>query len=308
MDPQYGIDVTIHRGATSNRVARLLKDKNIIQSISHFKITNKLLGTSSQLKAGNYHFQNERTYWDVIQKLRHGQVQLIKVTLPEGIGALKIAQIISEKMNLDPNICMTLINDPVFCQECGLDVESLEGYLFPDTYHFDASLDERSILKQLVKQFKTVYTSDFEKRADSLNFTMNQVITLASIVEGEAVIPEERPVISALYQNRLKRRMHLQADPTIQYIIPDGPRRLLNNDLEIDSPYNTYKYYGLPPGPVNNPGAESIKAVLYPADVKYLYMVAKGDGSHTFSYRLQDHLNAKAKFDKIRRRHNGRRH
>lgn len=307
MDPQKPIHVIVQRGASSNQIAIILKDDDVIKSISHFKITLKLLGASSQLKAGNYHFKNEKTYWDVIQKLREGEIELVKVTLPEGTRASKIAQFLSSTMNLDYDILLKLINDSQFCMDCGIEDKSLEGYLFPDTYFFDAGSDEKTVLKKLVEEFHQNYTDALKARADSLNYTTHQVITLASIIEGEAVVSGERPIISALYQNRLKRRMYLQADPTIQYIISDGPRRLLNKDLDIDSPYNTYKYFGLPPGPVNNPGKASIEAALYPADVKYLYMVAKGDGSHTFSYRLQDHLKAKAQFDKIRRRHNGRR-
>ena len=133
-----------------------------------------------------------------------------------------------------------------------------------------------------------------------MDFTFHQVLTLASIIEGEAVLDHERSIVSALYHNRLRSRMRLQADPTIQYIIPDGPRRLFSADLEIESPFNTYIVWGLPPGPVNNPGLKSILAALYPAQVDYLYMVANGDGSHTFSRTMDEHLRAKRRFDRIR--------
>ena len=135
----------------------------------------------------------------------------------------------------------------------------------------------------------------------SIKFTLNDIITLGSIIEGEAMIDSEMPIISSVYHNRLRTGMLLQADPTIQYIIPDGPRRLLNKDLEIDSPYNTYRYAGLPPGPISNPSKKAVIAALRPADTKYFYFVANGDGSHTFSPNLRQHLRAKQKFDRLRR-------
>ena len=139
------------------------------------------------------------------------------------------------------------------------------------------------------------------RKLNEMSFTPHQVLTLASIIEGEALLDEERPVIASLYHNRLKRGMKLQADPTIQYIIKGPPRRLLIKDLKIDSPYNTYIYKGLPPGPINNPGEASIRATIFPADTNYLYMVAVGDGSHTFSRTLSEHNKAKEAFDKVRR-------
>ncbi|MCJ7813760.1 endolytic transglycosylase MltG, partial [bacterium] len=139
-----------------------------------------------------------------------------------------------------------------------------------------------------------------KKRCGQLGMSVHEVITLASIVEGEAVIASERPIIAALYLNRLEHRMLLQADPTIQYIIQNGPRRLLDTDLQINSPYNTYIYPGLPPGPVNNPGIQSILATLYPASSDYLYMVANGDGAHTFSRSLEEHNKAKQEFNRVR--------
>jgi UPF0755 protein len=134
-----------------------------------------------------------------------------------------------------------------------------------------------------------------------MNMRMHDILTIASIIEGEVIVDAERPIVASVYYNRLRKRIRLQADPTIQYIIPGAPRRLLIKDLEIDSPYNTYVYYGLPPGPINNPGKASIMAAIYPANTKYLYFVAKGDGSHVFSKTLSEHNRAKASFDKIRR-------
>ena len=140
------------------------------------------------------------------------------------------------------------------------------------------------------------------ERMDEINLTENEVLALASIIEGEAIYDSERPRISGVYHNRLKKGMRLQADPTIQYIIEDSPRRLLNKDLKIKSPYNTYLNYGLPPGPINSPGLESIKAALYPEKVDFLFFVAKGDGYHTFSKTEKEHNKAKRAFQKVRRK------
>jgi len=152
----------------------------------------------------------------------------------------------------------------------------------------------------LIHEFRRNVTDSLERQISEKGWTLHQIITLASIIEGEAMVDSERAIVSAVYHNRLKSGILLQADPTIQYIIPDGPRRLLNKDLAIDSPYNTYRYIGLPPGPVNNPGIKSILAALNPAAVEYIFFVAKGDGTHIFSKTLNQHLNAKSKFDAYR--------
>ena len=156
----------------------------------------------------------------------------------------------------------------------------------------------------MVNEFKNNISKSMEVQAEELGLSILEVITLASIIEGEAIYDSERSIISAVYHNRLKKGMKLQADPTIQYIIDDGPRRLLKDDLKIKSNYNTYLYKGLPPGPINNPGKESIIAALYPSVNEYLYFVAKGDGYHTFTKNEKDHNKAKRKFQEVRRRVN----
>jgi UPF0755 protein len=153
----------------------------------------------------------------------------------------------------------------------------------------------------MVQEFWRQIPDSAEQRARELGMTLHEIITLASLVEGEAMVDSERAMIAGVYRNRLRRGMRLQADPTIQYIIPDGPRRLLKKDLQIESPYNTYLHAGLPPGPINNPGRKSIEAALYPRDVPYLYFVARGDGSHVFSVTMSQHVQAKRAFDRVRR-------
>ena len=180
--------------------------------------------------------------------------------------------------------------------------DSFEGYLFPDTYLLSEDVDAEGVIDKMVSEYNNNITPSMRKRMIELGLSEREVLTLASIIEGEAIYDSERPRISGVYHNRLKKRMRLQADPTIQYIIEDSPRRLLNKDLKIKSPYNTYLNYGLPPGPINNPGIESIKAALYPEQIDFLFFVARGDGYHTFTKTEKEHNIAKKEFQKIRKK------
>ena len=194
------------------------------------------------------------------------------------------------------------MEDPEFCKTLGVDAESLEGYLFPETYKFSLMMAEEQVIRRLVKQFQRVFDSQMRAQASRMGMTVHETVSMASIIEGEAQVGDERPIISAVYHNRLKKRMRLQADPTVQYAIVDGPRRLFYKDYRIDSPYNTYRHRGLPPGPIMSPGEASLRAALYPAEVNYLYFVARGDGSHIFSRTTREHEKAKRETRWARRR------
>jgi len=296
------IEVTIERGMTPHQIAALLREKGVIREEGNFLWGAKLLGVTRKLQAGKYEFQGRTTNYGILRKLYKGRVVTEQVTFPEGIRVTKIASILRKELEVDSTRLMVLVNDASFCHSFGIYVSTLEGYLYPDTYRFHFNSNAEEVLERMVFRLREVFTDSLRKRAKELDMSIHQVLTLASIVEGEAALESERKIIAALYLNRLERNMFLQADPTIQYIIGDGPRRLLKKDLQIDSPYNTYINQGLPPGPVNNPGMASIRAVLYPALVKYLYMVANGDGSHTFSRTMQEHLEAKKRFDLVRRK------
>jgi UPF0755 protein len=194
-----------------------------------------------------------------------------------------------------------LANRDAFLRKHQINGSSAEGYLFPDTYLLSEHTDPESVLNILVNESRKFWTKAREYRATALGLTKHEIVTLASIIEGEAIYDDERPVISAVYHNRLESGMKLQADPTIQYIIDDGPRRLLTRDLQIRSPYNTYLHEGLPPGPINSPGKKSLLAALYPEENEYLFFVAKGDGYHTFSKTEKEHNRAKKKLQKLRK-------
>jgi UPF0755 protein len=212
-----------------------------------------------------------------------------------------IAIELENKLGIDPHEFEIACKNKLLLWKWGIDGDSFEGYLFPETYRFSEDESSQEIINRMVEEYKNHFIDEFKDRMNKLNMSEKEVITLASIIEGEAIYNTERPVISGVYHNRLEKGMRLQADPTIQYIVDDGPRRLLNKDLKIKSPYNTYLNYGLPPGPINNPGFESIKAALYPANTEFLYFVAKGDGYHTFSRTQKEHNTAKRKFHKLRR-------
>ena len=194
-----------------------------------------------------------------------------------------------------------LLTDSSFIEQFGIKATSLEGYLFPDTYYFFQGMMIEEVLTIMINQFWNNFNQTLIDRSNELELTIHEVVTLASIIEGEALFDSERRTISSVYHNRLRKNIKLQADPTIQYLFPDGPKTLSTKHLTISSPYNTYIHYGLPPGPINNPGIKSIEAALYPEDTDYLYFVAKGDGYHVFSTNQSDHLKAKREYKKQKR-------
>ena len=281
-------------------------DSLVAQGIVHnrraFELAARLLGWTHRLKAGVFELTPGSSNYRILKDLTQGPQSYIRITIPEGSRTRYIASLLQRELEVDSVRIMALVHDSTFIAKLGLDAPSLDGYLFPETYQFTYGLNEEQILTALVQQFKKNVPDSLYRRAEELGFTMNEILTLASIIEGEAMIDSEMVYISSVYHNRLKKGIRLQADPTIQYIIPDGPRRLLNRDLKIDSPYNTYLYPGLPPGPINNPGRKAILAALYPAKTNYLYFVADGRGGHVFSATLGQHLKAKKNFDVIRRR------
>ena len=294
-------DIIIERGMTPTRIANLLYQEGIISNENSFLLGVKLIGATRKLQAGIYRFEGSISNYEVLQNLIKGRVLTTSVTFPEGITAEQTAKVVQDTYGIDSADFLLLVSDTALCRMYDIEASSLEGYLFPDTYRFNLDPTPEEIIRRMVGRFHEMVDDSMLSRIAAMNFDLHEIVTLASIIEGEAVLASERRTISALYHNRLRRRMHLQADPTIQYIIEDGPRRLLNKDLKIDSPYNTYLYYGLPPGPVNNPGLASLDAALNPDTTDILYMVANGDGAHVFSRTMREHLEAKARFDRIRR-------
>jgi UPF0755 protein len=292
----------IRRGMSLPQIADSLARQGFIQNPARFIFADKILKWGNQLKAGKYSLPPRASTLALYKLFRSGKAMQQRVTLPEGKTFADFAGILRRTMEIDSAAFVRLAEDSAVAKELEVKAAHLEGYLYPNTYSFVWGVSPREIIRTLVQEFHRHVNDSLRQRATALDLSLHQVVTLASIIEGEAVVDSERAVISAVYHNRLRQGILLQADPTIQYIVPGPPRRLLNRHLAIDSPYNTYLYPGLPPGPVNNPGIASIRAALYPANVNYIYFVARGDGSHVFSRTLQEHLRAKRDFDLIRAR------
>jgi UPF0755 protein len=293
--------VKVPSGSSFEAIVDSLLEAGVIQDRRRFSWAARLEAKRTRLKSGMFRIPARASNTKILDILASGRVATQRVTIPEGSTARYIAGLLQRTIEVDSAAFMSLVHDSSFARSLGVDAPSLEGYLFPDTYRLTWGLRPEQMIRILVGQFQKVFDDSLRQRAAEIGMTVHETVTLASIIEGEVMVDDERPLVSAVYHNRLRAGWLLQADPTIQYLITDGPRRLLLRDLEIDSPYNTYKYPGLPPGPVNNPGRKSLEAALYPADVNYLYFVANGDGTHTFTRTMREHLSAKRKLDRLRR-------
>ncbi len=286
-------EVEIRHGATVKQISQQLYQKRLIHSPRLLQFLAQLNGSSRRLKAGIHPFDGQMTTWEVLLELERSRDVTQNVTVPEGLEKKQVAAILSEKLNLDQKKLLLLMNSSAFCKTLSVQAKDLEGYLFPETYNFPITVSEQQVLRRMVEHCRAVFDERLQRRADELGMSIHEVITFASIIEGETSWDSERDTIAAVYHNRLKKGMRLQADPTVQYALPGEPRRLFYKDYDYDSPYNTYRHAGLPPGPINSPGRASIEAALFPADVNYFYFVATGEGGHVFTHSLQEHKAAK---------------
>lgn len=301
-DPAPGnlADIRIKYGTSPDSIATLLQREEVISSASRFRWALKLTGKGGALRAGHFRIPRPLSNRKAIYALTDGPQILTRVTIPEGFTARKIAGLFQQKMEIDSLRFMQLTRDSSFIARFDIDSKNLEGYLFPETYHFPYGANEAQLITPLVQQFKKVIWDTLYARSQEMGFTTHEMVTLASIVQAEARLIREMPTIASVYHNRLRLGIPLQADPTIQYILPDGPRRLLYRDLELESPYNTYLFRGLPPGPIGNPGQAALLATLRPEATSYLFFVADTKGGHTFSTNFRRHLNAKSVLDRER--------
>ena len=300
-NPYDFVKVTIPKGASLNEVGITLKNNNIIHNKQSFQLAVKILGYEKDIPAGRFRIEKASTNYAIIDQLVNGKQLTKKVTIREGWTISMIAKELDEKLGINTHFFEDATHNKNLLSKWGIQAKSFEGYLFPNTYQFNENELPSDIINVMVQEYKRNLSDDMLVQMNQIKMSEQEVLTLASIIEGEAIYDKERAIISGVYHNRLKKGMRLQADPTIQYILEDGPRRLLNRDLKIVSPYNTYLNKGLPPGPINNPGIESIKAALFPTESDYLYFVARGDGYHTFSKTEKQHNKAKRDFQKVRR-------
>ena len=281
----------VRRGASFAQIVDSLEQAGIIRNHWMFKLVGRVYGGTDRMQVGRYRFTNGASNTEIFLTLRDGKGnELIRVTIPEGSRSRLQARIFSRAIGIDSVRYMNLVNDPAVAREFGIEAASLEGYLLPETYSLHWGIDEKELVELQMRDFKTFFTDSLMQRAQELGWNVHQVMTFASIVEGEAILDGERPVIAGVYRNRLRIGMRLEADPTIQYLFGDRPRRVLYSDLRIENPYNTYMYAGLPPGPVNNPGKASVLASLYPAEHTYLFFVANGRRGHWFASTYDEHV------------------
>jgi len=286
-------------------IKQTLIASNAIEDDIRFGLLARRLGVVGKLQAGEYRFPAGLTHRAIIEKLAKGEVYYRPLTIPEGYNIFQIADLLASDFGYDRDLFLLQVRDQKFIKSLGLDVPSLEGYLFPDTYFVTRGQLLSELVAMMVRRFNNVFTEisgqDNPGQSAPPANSRNEIVILASIVEKETALPEERPLIAAVFHNRLKNNMKLQADPTVIYGIADFNGNITREDLLTPSPYNTYTNSGLPAGPIANPGKESLLAVLHPANVAYLYFVAKNDGSHYFSTSLEEHNKAVIRFQKQRR-------
>ncbi len=297
--------VYIKPDTESSAIAELLKREGIIQNRFLFLLFTMLRGSSDRLKAGEYEFTPSMGLLDVIRILEEGRVLVHKVTIPEGSTVWQIATLLDEEGLVERERFLELTMDTGVASYYVPEADTLEGFLFPDTYYFIKGVTGEEIIETIIQRFFRTFTSEDELRARKLGMSVYQIVTLASIIEKEAVVDREKAIIAGVFYNRLRRGMRLQADPTVLY----GKKhrgRITRRDLRTKHPYNTYVQDGLPPGPIANPGEAALKAALHPARVSYLYFVSKNDGTHHFSQTLKEHNRAVRKYQETQKIRKGK--
>ncbi|WP_196603903.1 endolytic transglycosylase MltG [Pectinatus haikarae] len=294
-DDQEQIVINVKPGMRTSQIAELLKDKNIIYHDVYFKILAQLKGLDKGMKVGEYVLHRGMSSSAVMDELIKGpQTVIIRVTVPEGYTVEQIADLLERKKITSKQDFLTLAKKYIpyeYMQNSDPNVKyKLEGYLFPDTYEFIEDTPAKKVIDAMTGEFDKKIDASLRERAKQMNLSMHELVVMASLVEAEAKFNEDRPLIAQVFFNRLKINMPLQSDTTIQYAMIERKENVSIKDTKIDSPYNTYIHYGLPPGAVDNPGIASVRAVLYPQMNDYLYFVADSEGHNHYSRTYQEHL------------------
>ena len=289
----------VEKGQGVRAVAESLKQKGIIQKQWLFVLRYEFFFFPRSLKAGEYQFRPSQSSREILEDLIRGKTYLHTVTIAEGLTARESADVFLAAGFGTAGEFMEAFREPEMILPWDAIARNLEGYLFPETYSLPKGLPAREIFRKMVSQFKAVFDESWRRQAAALRMSVRDVVTLASLIEKETSLPEEKKLVSAVFHNRLRRRMKLDCDPTIIYALKekgtfDG--NLHARDLMLDNPYNTYLHAGLPPGPICNPGSESLRAALFPASGDYFYFVSRNDGSHIFSRTLREHQAAVRKY------------
>jgi UPF0755 protein len=292
----------VQPGASLGQVARDLEARGLIRSAVAFKLLARYRELDGALQVGEYEISAALAPGEILTRISEGRVVTYEVVIPEGLTAARIAPRLEAAGLADAAAFLAFASDPASAGSLGVEGANLEGYLFPETYRLPHGLGVREVAKVFVDQFLQVW-HEIEPQAKSQELSMLEVVTLASIVEKETAAPEERPLIASVFRNRLKRGMRLETDPTVIYGIPNFDGNLRRRDLEdTANPYNTYQIPGLPPGPIANPGADALRAVVNPAESEYLFFVSRNDGTHVFSKTYAEHVRAVDQYQRKRSR------
>jgi UPF0755 protein len=288
----------LERGMHAASIGAQLQKQGLIRSAAFFQLAARLQRVGERLEAGVYRLDGDLTTIELLGQLQKAPMRLRRVTLPEGWTLDQVAGAIEQQGLADSARLVALANNSAFIASLGIKAPSLEGYLFPETYLFEEESSEAEILTHMIQHFDRVFATPFRQQAKAIDLSLHQIVTLASIIEREAVVATERPIISSVFHRRLQFNRRLESCATVEYALGVHKVRLSYRDLEVDSPYNTYQHRGLPPGPIGNPGLASLKAALNPAETPYLYFVARGDGTHIFSKTNKEHNRAKHRIKK----------
>jgi UPF0755 protein len=291
-DNPMPIEVEIPQGASYSKAVDILAENKLIRDKFLFLALGKLTGVDTRLRAGYYNFWSRISPLDVFLQLKNGKIIEHDITVVEGDSLEDIAKKLETEKLVSAESFNNAARDRSLLNSLDIDGPSAEGYLYPETYKLHKGVRPHEIIKLMVGRLRNIYTSEIKERMQKLNMDERQTLTLASIIEKEAATDQERQLVSAVYHNRLRKGMLLQADPTAIYGVKSSRSKITSSDLRNKTPYNTYVIKGLPPGPIASPGVKSIKAALAPANVPYLFFVARGDRTHIFSVKLSDHNNA----------------
>ena len=299
------IILSIPPGATLKKISKDLQSLSLIRNASAFRLLANIRQKQTHIQVGEYELNQSMLPMDILKAITSGKTVLHPVTIPEGYRISEIAELLTETISINKEIFIKETRNKDLLNKLNITSKSLEGYLFPETYHFSKHTSEKKIIQTMLNTFQQrMKTKKIQHQIQSSDMSLHEIITLASLIEKETGMNGERKHISSVFHNRLKRKMRLQTDPTVIYAIENFDGNIRKKDLNIDSPYNTYRHKGLPPGPIASPGIKSIVAALNPIKTNHLYFVSKKDGSHQFSSSLKEHNRAVQKYQlkKINRR------
>ena len=292
--------VIVPRDASLGAVVDSFQAKDLLAVPGSFRLLATATGWGGQIKAGHYRIRGGQSNYHLLDRLRRGLQDPVRLTIPPGTRPETMARVVARRLELTPQAFQTALRDTSLARELDTTPDRLFGYMIPETYDLYWQTSAERVVRRIKESFDRFYERNLAAGADSLGLSKQDVVTLASIVEWEALLNEEKPMIAGVYVNRLRDGWRLQADPTIQYVLlqteGERTRRVLYEDLEIDHPYNTYQTRGLPPGPITNPSPASLRAAVQPAQHDYYYFAATGDGGHTFSRTLREHNRAAQKY------------